>query len=80
MDSKKNEFSRFYFLTEQDLLQILGSSDPLATLNPHMIKLYENCKELVSEKKNIIGMRSSEEEMLYFEKPIRIESQQQPGL
>jgi len=80
LDSKKNEFSRFYFLTEQDLLQILGSSDPLATLNPHMIKLYENCKELVSEKKNIIGMKSSEEEMLYFEKPIRIESQQQVGL
>jgi len=80
LDSKKNEFSRFYFLTEQDLLQILGSSDPLATLNPHMIKLYENCKELVSEKKNIVGMKSSEDEMLYFEKPIRIESQQQVGL
>jgi dynein heavy chain len=80
LDSKKNEFSRFYFLTEQDLLQILGSSDPLNTLNPHMIKLYENCKELLSEKKNIIGMKSTEDEFLPFEKPIRLESQQQVGL
>lgn len=80
LDSKKNEFSRFYFLTDFDLLQILGSNDPLATLNPHMIKMYENCKELLSDRRNIIGMRSQEGEILTFERPIRVESQQQVGL
>jgi dynein heavy chain len=80
LDSKKNEFSRFYFLTESDLLQILGSSDPLATINPHMIKMYENCKELTFEKRNMIsGMKSQEGEYLRFEKEIRIEAQQQVG-
>ena len=79
LDSKKNEFSRFYFLTEQDLLQIIGSSDPLDTLNPHLIKIYSNCKKLLSERRNIIGMISQEGEKLYFDKAIRVESQQQVG-
>ena len=79
LDSKKNEFSRFYFLTEQDLLQILGSSDPLETLNPHLIKIYTNCKKLLSDRRNITGMVSQEGEQFMFEKPIRIESQQQVG-
>ena len=79
LDSKKNEFSRFYFLTEQDLLQIIGSSDPLDTLNPHLIKIYSNCKRLLSERRNIIGMASQEGEKFMFDKPIRVESQQQVG-
>jgi dynein heavy chain len=79
LDSKKNEFSRFYFLTEQDLLQILGSSDPLETLNPHLVKIYSNCKKLLSDRRNITGMVSQEGEKFLFEKPIRIESQQQVG-
>ena len=79
LDSKKNEFSRFYFLTEQDLLQILGSSDPLETLNPHLVKIYSNCKRLLSDRRNITGMVSQEGEKFMFEKPIRIESQQQVG-
>ncbi|MCQ2815655.1 MAG: hypothetical protein MJ252_00165 [archaeon] len=79
LDSKKNEFSRFYFLTEQDLLQILGSADPLETLNPHLIKIYTNCKRLLSDHRNITGMVSQEGEQYYFEKPIRIESQQAVG-
>ena len=79
LDSKKNEFSRFYFLTEQDLLQIIGSSEPLDTLNPHLIKIYSNCKRLLSERRNIIGMVSQEGEKFLFDKPIRVESQQQVG-
>ncbi len=83
LDSKKNEFSRFYFLTEQDLLQIMGSADPLNTINPNMVKLYENCKELFThskDKKMIAGMKSQEDESLDFEKPIKIDSQQQVGI
>lgn len=79
LDSKKNEFSRFYFLTEQDLLQILGSADPLETLNPHLIKIYTNCKKLISDHRKIKGMESQEGEKYMFESPILIESQQQVG-
>jgi dynein heavy chain, axonemal len=30
LDTKRNVFPRFYFLSDEDLLSILGSSDPSA--------------------------------------------------
>ena len=43
LDSKRSVFARFYFLSDEDLLSILGSSDPTA-VQPHMLKLFDNCK------------------------------------
>lgn len=43
LDRKRNIFARFYFLSDEDLLSILGSSDP-AAVQPHMLKLFDNCK------------------------------------
>ena len=45
LDTKKNIFARFYFLSDEDLLTILGNSEP-STVQPHMLKLFDNCKEL----------------------------------
>ncbi len=58
LNSKRNVFPRFYFLSDEDLLSILGSSDPEAS-QPHMLKLFDNCKELIMTKSKIItGMES----------------------
>jgi len=60
LDSKRFVFSRFYFLSDEYLLAILGSSDPDA-VQPHMLKLFDNCKELIfSKSKIVIGMESDE--------------------
>ena len=62
LDSKRFVFSRFYFLSDDDLLSILGSSDPEA-VQPHMLKLFDNCKELkMSKSKQVTGMESDEGE------------------
>lgn len=62
LDSKRGVFSRFYFLSDDDLLAILGSSDPEA-VQPHMLKLFDNCKELImSKSKQVVGMISDEGE------------------
>lgn len=45
LDTKKAVFPRFYFISDDDLLQILGSSDP-RNITPHLLKLFDNCKEL----------------------------------
>ena len=60
LDTKRNFFARFYFLSDDDLLAILGSSD-IKTVQPHMLKLYDNCKELrVGRGATVIGMESDE--------------------
>lgn len=73
LDSKRNIFARFYFLSDEDLLSILGSSDP-STVQPHMLKLFDNCKELIiSRGKQIVGMESDEGEKFSFFDPVKPE-------
>ena len=68
LETKRNSFPRFYFISSEDLLFILGSSDPKA-IQPHLLKLFDNCKELTFAKgdKVITGMVSDEGETYDFE-------------
>ena len=69
LDTKRNIFPRFYFLSDEDLLSILGSSDPSA-VQPHMLKLFDNCRELkLARGKLIVGMESDEGESFSFREP-----------
>jgi dynein heavy chain, axonemal len=53
-------------LSDDDLLSILGSSDPTA-VQPHMMKLFDNCKELLLDRgKMVTGMESDEGERFSF--------------
>ena len=67
-------FPRFYFISDEDLLQILGTSDPKA-VGPHLLKLFDNCKDLIYGKgdKQIIAMTSDEGERYEFEDPVKPE-------
>lgn len=63
LEGKQMAFPRFYFISQDDLLQILGSSDPKA-IQPYLISLFDNCKRLNFGKgdKQFIGMTSEEGE------------------
>jgi len=63
LDTKRNAFSRFYFISDDELLSVLGSSDP-TSIQVHMLKLFDNVKELKfgSGAAKITGMVSSEKE------------------
>lgn len=67
-------FPRFYFISDDDLLLILGSSDPRA-ISPHLLKLFDNCKDLIFGKgdKFLLGMISDESEKYDFETPTKPE-------
>ncbi|KAI8122976.1 axonemal, Dynein heavy chain 10 [Lucilia cuprina] len=70
LESKRRIFPRFYFISTDELLSILGSSEPTAVQN-HIIKMYDNVKSLriIKESVNIYtvnAMISSEGEVLDF--------------
>nr|CEL69705.1 TPA: Dynein heavy chain 10, axonemal [Neospora caninum Liverpool] len=48
LDAKRMTFARFCFISDDELLSVLGSSSPLA-IQPLMLKLFDNCKELILE-------------------------------
>lgn len=65
LDSKRNIFPRFYFISDDELLSILGSSDP-EMIQPHLLKLFDNVKALDFKGKQITGMHSDEGERFNF--------------
>ncbi|CAJ1068269.1 LOW QUALITY PROTEIN: dynein heavy chain 10%2C axonemal [Xyrichtys novacula] len=77
LDSKRNAFPRFFFISDDELLSILGSSDP-ACVQEHMIKMYDNIASLRfdadSGGETVAGaMVSAEGEVMELKKPIPVE-------
>ncbi|XP_025020180.1 dynein heavy chain 10, axonemal, partial [Python bivittatus] len=77
LDSKRNAFPRFFFISDDELLSILGSSDPLC-VQEHMIKMYDNIAALKFQEddsgmKIATAMISAEAEVMEFRKAIPAE-------
>ncbi|XP_013358995.1 PREDICTED: dynein heavy chain 10, axonemal isoform X2 [Chinchilla lanigera] len=77
LDSKRNAFPRFFFISDDELLSILGSSDPMC-VQEHMIKMYDNIALLrfsdgESGEKLVSAMVSAEGEAMGFRKLVRAE-------
>ena len=74
LDTKRNAFPRFFFMSDDDLLSILGSSDPQA-VQEHMLKLFDNCASLKFGRgnKTVIGMVSAEGESFEFRTPTPVD-------
>ena len=72
LNSKRKVFPRFYFITDDDLLSILGSSD-LNSIQSHLIKLFDNVKSLGFDKGKIVNMVSEEGESFNYYEPYKPE-------
>ncbi|XP_069379878.1 dynein axonemal heavy chain 10 isoform X1 [Paralichthys olivaceus] len=77
LDSKRNVFPRFFFISDDELLSILGSNDP-ACVQEHMIKMYDNIASLRfdvdSNGETVAGaMVSAEGEVMELRKPVPVE-------
>ncbi|KAH8092928.1 dynein light chain binding protein [Aureococcus anophagefferens] len=74
LDTKRNAFSRFYFISDDELLSVLGSSDP-TSIQVHMLKLFDNVKELIFARnaKSVTGMVASEKESFNLDPPSPID-------
>ncbi|XP_074463065.1 dynein axonemal heavy chain 10 [Larus michahellis] len=77
LDSKRNAFPRFFFISDEELLSILGSSNPLC-VQEHMIKMYDNVASLRfqdgdGDKKIATAMISAEGEVMEFRQAVAAE-------
>ena len=75
LEGKRMALPRFYFIPNEDLLEILGTSDAQA-IQPHLQKLYDNCEALTFGQggKIISHMMSEEGEDFEFEIPVKPEN------
>ncbi|XP_069727356.1 dynein axonemal heavy chain 10 [Phaenicophaeus curvirostris] len=77
LDSKRNAFPRFFFISDEELLSILGSSNPLC-VQEHMIKIYDNIASLRfqdgdNDVKIATAMISAEDEVMEFRQAVAAE-------
>ncbi|ORX45970.1 hypothetical protein BCR36DRAFT_332447 [Piromyces finnis] len=72
LETKRNAFSRFFFISDEELLSILGSNDP-ESVQEHIIKMFDNILKLIfgtgKYEGYVVGMQSSEGEVMNFRKP-----------
>ncbi|XP_034551682.1 dynein heavy chain 2, axonemal-like [Notolabrus celidotus] len=70
LETKRQKFPRFYFLSNDDVLEILGQSHYTEAMQPHLKKCFDNIKSLSVEKslnKPIaFGMFSADGEYISF--------------
>lgn len=77
LEEKRTKFSRFYFLGDDDLLEILGQSKNPTVIQMHLKKLYAGIHsvELISENSIIIAMKSASEERVALEEQLYVEEE-----
>ncbi|XP_057687718.1 dynein axonemal heavy chain 10-like isoform X2 [Corythoichthys intestinalis] len=76
LDSKRDAFPRFFFISDDELLSILGSSHH-ECVQEHMIKMYDNIASLRFDTESkgetsVDAMVSAEGEVMEFQKPVQV--------
>jgi len=89
LESKRQIFPRFYFLSNDDLLQILGQAKEPENIQPHLKGMFEGIKRLEMHAPDpLIGRRHCESvamcspdgEIIPFDTPIRTEGRPEDWL
>ena len=80
LEDKREKFARFYFVGDDDLLEILGQAKNPAVIQSHLKKLFAGIHSVVfsddnrkgEETQKILAIRSAQLEMVTLNKPIVI--------
>ena len=74
LERKRHAFPRFFFISDDELLSILGQSSPLC-VQVHMLKLFQSCKELLFSRgeQSVVGMSGGADEQFELRTPVSTE-------
>ena len=69
LENKRAAFPRFYFLSNDELLEILANSQNLDVIQQHLKTCFDNLVKLDIQELDIVAMYSNEGERVTFYKP-----------
>lgn len=74
LEAKRSSMPRFYFIGDDDLLEILGQAKNPAVIQSHLKKLFQGIHKVKfdANHKNITAMLSSANEVVDLEKPVAV--------
>ena len=74
LEQKRDRFPRFYFISDDDLLEVLGQSKNADVIQSHLKKLFMgiNSVRFDSNKKHIVSVASLEGETVKLSRPVQI--------
>ncbi|KAK4543545.1 hypothetical protein LTR36_005440 [Oleoguttula mirabilis] len=73
LEKERVAFPRFYFVGDEDLLEIIGNSNDTARIAKHLRKMFAGISGLVmDEEANILGLTSKESEQMMLQIPISL--------
>ncbi|EGG20698.1 cytoplasmic dynein heavy chain [Cavenderia fasciculata] len=74
LERQRAAFARFYFVGDEDLLEIIGNSKDIIKIQKHFRKMFAGLANLIldDEKTTILGMASGEGETVMFKRPVSI--------
>ncbi|XP_030020118.2 dynein heavy chain, cytoplasmic isoform X1 [Manduca sexta] len=72
LERERSSFPRFYFVGDEDLLEIIGNSKNIARLQKHFKKMFAGVAAIILNDDNTIinGIASREGEEVYFTSPV----------
>uniref|UniRef100_A0A0G4I0U0 Uncharacterized protein n=1 Tax=Chromera velia CCMP2878 TaxID=1169474 RepID=A0A0G4I0U0_9ALVE len=71
LQNKRETFPRFFFLSNDELLEILARAKDPRAVQPHLRKCFDNLVRLKFDDQDITAMISAEGEVVEFVKPLR---------
>lgn len=73
-EQERQRFARFYFIGDDDLLEIIGNSNDINRVEKHLNKMFAGIAGLLydSENSTITGVRSKEGEEVQFITPVNL--------
>uniref|UniRef100_UPI00358E5199 cytoplasmic dynein 1 heavy chain 1-like n=1 Tax=Myxine glutinosa TaxID=7769 RepID=UPI00358E5199 len=74
LERERSSFPRFYFVGDEDLLEIIGNSKNVTKLQKHFKKMFAGIASILLSEDNseVLGMASREGEEVVFKKPVSI--------